>query len=52
MTMDVIGHQAIAPNRNPFLAAPIGHQFQIGRIVAIVEERRLSAVPSLRDVMG
>ena len=51
--MNMIGHhQAIAPNRRSLFTAPIGHQFQIGRVVAIVEKRLLSAVPSLGDVMG
>jgi hypothetical protein len=48
----VIGHQAIAPNLDPFLVAPLGHQFQISLVVAVVEKRRLPAVAALRDRVG
>jgi hypothetical protein len=49
--MDVIGHQAIAPNLDTFVAARLGHQFQIGGVVAIVEERLLSAIATLGNVV-
>ena len=50
--MDVIWHQAIAPNLDPFFAAPLGHQLQIRRVVAVVEKRLLSAIAALGNVMG
>jgi hypothetical protein len=49
--MNVIGHQAIAPNLHALFTTPVGHQFHIGRIVAIVEKRLLATVAALRDVM-
>jgi hypothetical protein len=49
--MDVIGHQAIAPNLDAPFAAPVGHQFDIRRIVSIVEKSLLAAVATLRDMV-
>ena len=49
--MGIIRHQAVTPNLHPLFAAPAGHQFQVGRIVSVVEERLLSAVPPLRYVV-
>ncbi|MEN6405922.1 MAG: hypothetical protein ABFC77_05565 [Thermoguttaceae bacterium] len=49
--MNVVWHQAIRPNLYSLFAAPLGHQFQVGRIVAIVEKRLLSAIAALRNVM-
>ena len=49
--MDVIGHQAIAPNLDPFLTAPLGHQFDVGRVVLVVEKGLLSTVATLGDVV-
>jgi hypothetical protein len=50
--MRMVGHQAIAPNRHSVFAAPIGHQFQVGRIVSVVEKCLLSPIASLRYMMG
>ena len=50
--MSMVWHQAIAPNRHPLFAAPLGHQFQVGRVVSVVEERLLSAVAPLGNVVG
>jgi len=49
--VNVIGHQAIGPNLDPSLSAPVSHQFQISRIVFIAEERLLPTISSLRYVM-
>jgi hypothetical protein len=45
-------HQAIAPNLHPMFAAPFGQQFDVGRVVPLVEEHLLAAVSALRDVVG
>ena len=50
--MDVIGHQAVGPNLDPFLAAPPGHQLDVSRVVVLAEERLLTSVAALRDVVG
>lgn len=49
--VNVIGHQAVAPDLNALLTAPLGHQFHVSRIVPVVEERLLSAVATLGDVV-
>ena len=50
--VDVIGHQAVRPNLHALFAAPVGHQFAVSRVVPMVEERPLSAVPALGYVVG
>ena len=47
----VVWHEAIGPDFDPLLPAPLGHQIQVGRIVVVAKERRLSAVAALRYVM-
>ena len=49
--MNVIGHEAIAPDLDALLAAPLGHQFDVGRVVVIAKEGLLSAVAALGYVM-
>ena len=49
--MNVIGHQAVRPNVDAALAAPLGHQIQVGRIIVVAKERLLPAVAPLRYVM-
>jgi len=47
----VIWHQAATPDLDLLLAAPFGHQFQVGSVVPLVEERLLPPVAALRDVV-
>jgi hypothetical protein len=49
--MNVIGHQAIRPNPNPTLRGPLGHRFQVGRVVFLAEERLLPPIAALRNVV-
>ena len=49
--VDVIRHQAVAPNLDALFAAPVGHQFHIGGIVFLVEKRPLSTVAALGHVV-
>jgi hypothetical protein len=49
--MDVIGPQAVSPDVNTVLPAPMRHQIYIGLIVPIKEESLLPAVASLGDMM-
>jgi len=49
--MDVVGHQAVAPDLDRCLAAPLGHQFNVCRVVAIVEECLPATVASLSNVV-
>jgi hypothetical protein len=49
--MNVIGHEAIRPNRNATFLAPIGHKFHIGRIVFIAEKGLLPTIPTLSHMM-
>jgi hypothetical protein len=44
--MDVIGHQAVSPDVNTVLPAPMRHQISIGLIVPIIEESLLPPVAS------
>ncbi len=47
----VVGHQAVRSHLDAARCTPLGHQFDVGVIVAIAKERPLPAVPSLRDMM-
>jgi len=49
--MNVIGHQAIGPDRNPTLSTPLDHQLDIGRVVLVEEKRLLPTIPTLGYVM-
>jgi hypothetical protein len=49
--MDVIGHQAVSPNVNTVLPAPIRHQIYIGLIVTIIEESLFPPIASLGDMV-
>jgi hypothetical protein len=49
--MDVIGHQAVAPNLDAPFAAPLGYQLQLRGIVFVAEKRLLSAISPLRYVV-
>jgi hypothetical protein len=45
--MHVVGHQALRPDLDVPLAAPLGHQFQIRLIVVVVEKRLLPTISTL-----
>lgn len=49
--MHVVGHQAIRPNLDAPLAAPLAHQFQVGRVIVVAEERLLPPVATLGNVV-
>ena len=49
--MNVIGHQAIGPDRNATLFTPLRHQFHIGRVGLVTEKRLLPTIPALGHVM-
>ena len=50
--VNVIGHQAIRPDRGFMLPACFGHQLQIQAIVVVGEKRFLVPVAALGDVVG
>ena len=47
----MVRHQAPCPDINLAFPAPFGHQVEIRKIVFITEERLLTTVTTLRDVM-
>ena len=49
--LDVVGHQAIGPNFDRLLAAALGEQVAIKRVVGWLEEDLLAPVAALRHVM-
>ncbi len=49
--MDVVGHQAIGPNRRVHLAAPFAEQGEIVLVVAVLEEHRQAPRAALGHVM-
>jgi hypothetical protein len=49
--MNVIGHQAVPPNVNRVLSAPMRHQFYIGLIVIVIEKFLLPSVAPLGNVV-
>jgi hypothetical protein len=50
--MNVIGHQAVRPDLNPLIAAPLAHQLDVRLVILIAEEGLLPTVSPLRDVVG
>jgi hypothetical protein len=49
--VNVIGHEAVCPDHDPSFPTPLGHQFDVGRIIFVVKERPLPTVPALGYVM-
>ena len=49
--MDVVRHKAVTPEVNRIVRAPFVDEIEIGLIVLVGEERLLSAVASLGDVV-
>lgn len=49
--VNMVGHQAVRPDRNPGALRPIGQQIEIERIVPILKERPLTPIAALGDVM-
>jgi hypothetical protein len=47
----MVGHQAIGPDADLVLAAPLAEQIEVGAVVIVAEERLLPPVASLRDVV-
>ncbi len=48
----MVRHQAPGPDLDPALAAPLGHQGEIGPVVVVAEEGLLATITPLGDVMG
>jgi hypothetical protein len=47
----MIRHKAICPNRYAATAAPLGHELDVGHVIAITKERPLSTISSLCYMM-
>jgi hypothetical protein len=47
----VVGHQAVGPDFQAALPAPLAHEFDIGGVVVLAEERPLAAVAPLSDMV-
>ena len=45
--VNVIRHQAEGPYLDRAIAAPLGHQFDVGRIIFVLKKRLLPTVPAL-----
>jgi len=45
--MPMVRHEAIAPNIDSFFPTPLGHQFQVRRVLSIMEERLPPTLPPL-----
>src|SRR5712691_7702298 len=50
--VDVIGHEAIRPRLDRGLAAALGQQVAIERVIGRLEKNLLATVAALRHVMG
>ena len=50
--VNMIGHQAICPDRDLLCAAELRHALEVVRVVFLTEECLLSGVPSLGDMVG
>src|SRR5712691_11449449 len=50
--VDVLGHQAIGPDRDAVLAALARHEIAIELVVAVAKEHPLAPVAALRHMMG
>jgi hypothetical protein len=49
---NMIGHQAICPDRDLLCAAELRHELEVVLVVFLTEERLLSAVSPLGDMVG
>ena len=49
--VDVIGHEAVGPDLDLASTAPLPHQLQVAAVILVTEERLLSTVSPLRDVV-
>jgi hypothetical protein len=49
--VNMIRHQAVRPNLDTALLAPLRHELDIGRVVVLAEERLLPTIPPLRHMM-
>lgn len=47
----MVRHEAVGPDFNLLLAAPLGHQIEIGLVVVVAEERLLTPIAALRHVV-
>ena len=47
----MIRHEAVTPYLDSLVTAPMGHQFQVGAIVPLVEKRLLPPVATLRNMV-
>ena len=36
--VNVVGHEAVGPDLDPMLPAPLGHEFHVGRIVSLAKK--------------
>ena len=52
LEMDGVGHQATGPHLDRRLAAALGEQVAVKRVVGRLEEDLLASFPALRHVMG
>ena len=50
--VNMIGHQAICPDREMLCAAELRHEFEVVLVVFLTEERLLSAVSPLGEMVG
>ena len=50
--VNMIGHQAICPDRDLLCAAELRHELEVVLVVFLTEERLLSAVSPLGDMVG
>src|SRR5271157_2868945 len=48
----MIGHQAICPDRDLLCAAKLRHELEVAMVIFLTEERLLSAVSPLGDMVG
>jgi hypothetical protein len=46
-----LNEAVVVPNLAPFLPAPLGHEFQVSRLIILVEKRQLPTVSSLGNVV-
>ena len=50
--VNMVGHQAICPDRDPLCAAELRHELEVVLVVFPTEECLLSAVSPLGDMVG
>jgi len=49
--MHVVRHEAVRPDADLVLAAPLDEQIEVRAVVILAEERRLPPIAPLRDMM-